>query len=328
MLNKIAESKSVFFKVLRQEVMKRVYVTFDIGGTSIKHGLFTTNGQLTSKSSFATPLENKEDFYQKLIEQINIYAETYTVEGIGISCPGFIDSDSGTAITAGALYPLYNENILQQLQSRLTKSYPLAIENDANCAALAEQQSGNAVSCDDFVLMTIGTGIGGALILNGQLYKGNRYRAGEFGQMYIDIGQNPNKTTHELAATSALVNKYRQYKKIPAEIAIEAASIFSEIDQDPQVKKIINEWTVNLATVIFNIASFINPEKILLGGGISANSLLIPLLLAELEKNPNWHDLSCPVEACHYLNEAGLRGAYGLINQQIEKRRGMNHVSQ
>lgn len=294
------------------------YVCFDIGGTLIKHAVYSTEGQLQTSGEYQTPLDTKENFYQKLTEQVQIYEGQHTISGIGISMPGFIDPTTGRALTAGALYELYEENILEGIQAGLSQTYPMAIENDANCAALAEQLSGHAVGLENFLLITIGTGIGGAIVLNGQLYRGNTFRAGEFGQMHIDVGTSPFKTAHELAATSALVKAYKEHKQLDSDVYIDARDIMTEMATDSAVKQLVDQWLVYLAAVIFNVSTFFNPEKILLGGGISANPILLPAIEAQLNKDHNWADMSCELLACKYYNEAGLRGALGLIKQSAE----------
>lgn len=292
-----------------------VYVCFDIGGTLVKHAVYTQAGQLQTSGDYQTPHDSKESFYQKLVEQIQHYEKDYPIAGIGISMPGFIDPKAGRALTAGALYELYEENILAGIQAGLDTHYPMAIENDANCAALAEQMSGNAVGLENFLLITIGTGIGGAIVLNGQLYRGNTFRAGEFGQMHIDVSQHPYKTTHELAATSSLVKAYKAHKQLADATYVDARDIILEMAKDQAVKALFDQWIVYLAAVIFNASTFFNPEKILLGGGISANPVLIPAIEAQLAKDPNWEHMRCDLVACQYYNEAGLRGALGLIQQ-------------
>lgn len=297
-----------------------VYVCFDIGGTLIKHAVYSIDGQLQASGDYQTPLSSKDYFYQRLIEQIKLYEETYTIAGIGLSMPGFIDPKRGHALTAGALYELYDEDILAGIQAGLDKTYPMAIENDANCAALAEQMSGHAVGLENFLLITIGTGIGGAIVLNGQLYRGNTFRAGEFGQMHIDVSKNPYTTTHELAATSALVKAYKEHKQLDESVYVDARDILSEMAMNAAVKEVFDQWLAYLAAVIFNASTFFNPEKILLGGGISANPDLLPAIEAQLNKDPNWEDMRCQLLACKYYNEAGLRGALGLIKQTVELR--------
>lgn len=297
-----------------------VYICFDIGGTLIKHAVYSLDDQQQTSGDFQTPHDSKESFYQKIVEQIQYYEGDYTIAGIGISMPGFIDSKAGRALTAGALYELYEENILEGIQARLENDYPMAIENDANCAALAEQLSGQAVGLENFLLITIGTGIGGAIVLNGQLYRGHTFRAGEFGQMHIDVTNHPYKTTHQLAATSSLVKAYKAHKQLADNVSVDARAIITQIATDATVKELFDQWIVYLAAVIFNASTFFNPEKIVLGGGISANPVLIPAIEAQLNKDPNWDHMRCDLVACKYYNEAGLRGALSLIKQTIALR--------
>lgn len=302
-----------------------VYVCFDIGGTLIKHAVYSEAGEQLTSDAFQTPLDTKENFYKSLIEQIQTYETSYNIKGIGISMPGFIDVETGKALTAGALYELYDEFILEEIQKGLDRIYPMAMENDANCAALAEQMSGHAQDVKDFLLITIGTGIGGAIVLNGELHRGNTYRAGEFGQMHINVATDPYRTSHEYAATSSLVLAYKAYKQLAEDAYVDARNIITEMAEDEGVKAVFDRWIAHLAAVIFNTSTFFNPQRILLGGGISANPVLIPAIEAELAKDPNWEHMRCELVVCKYFNEAGLRGALGLIQQvlaNLENREG------
>ncbi|MDE1549092.1 ROK family protein [Jeotgalibaca caeni] len=291
------------------------YVCFDVGGTAVKYGLFTSNGELFEKGEYPTQKDDKKIFYQQMLQKIHLYEQTERIEGIGISFPGFINPYSGEAITAGALYPLYGENIVNVLREELP--YPIAIENDANCAALAEMLSGNAQGLEHFVLITIGTGIGGAIVLNGELFRGNTFRAGEFGMMHIDVGNRPYATAHDVAATSSLVRSYKEKKGIAPEAHVDARTIMIEKETDPEVAILFRNWLKYLGAVVFNSATFFNPEKILLGGGISGDPTLILELEKELALSKDWKDIKTIVQNCKYYNEAGLRGAYALIQEKV-----------
>lgn len=296
---------------------RMAFICFDVGGTAVKHGVYSNNGQLVEKNDFPTPHADKESFYQALSQTITDYEKDYKIEGIGLSIPGFINPHSGEAITAGALLNFYGENILEGLKDYT--DYPIAIENDANCAALAEQASGNAQDVDSFLLITIGTGIGGAIVLNQQLHQGYSYRAGEFGLMHLDVANRPLMTAHDLASTSALVRDYKIHKNLPADTVVDARQIMIEKETDPAVQAVFDNWLTYLSALIFNSSTFFNPDKILLGGGISANESLIPAIEAQLEKDPAWKEMKTTIQSCHYYNEAGLRGALALITEQVSR---------
>lgn len=294
--------------------MEKGELCFDVGGTYIKYGVFDRKGQWLERGKFPTPNETMDDFFAALVTKITEVEEKIIVTGIGLSFPGFIDPTSGVAIMAGALTPLHGCNILQELQQRLPTHYPIWIENDANCAALAELAFGNAKEVQDFVLLTLGTGIGGALIQDRKIIHGAGFRAGEFGMMITDFQTSSFKTLHDLASTRGLIDAYRREKQIPAEQPILGEKIMEEW-QEPETQRIITHWADYVALAVYNLAVTMNPEKILIGGGISTEPRLLPLIQEALNKNPHWPDFSVPIETCLYQNDSGLLGARYLIEQ-------------
>ena len=290
------------------------YICFDIGGTFVKHAVITGDGVICTQDTFSTVHESKELFIASLLCIIRQYEKAFTIQGVGVSMPGVVDPETGLSITAGAVYPLYGENVLHSLQAEVT--YPVVIENDANCALLAEKLNGKAVDNTDVVLLTIGTGIGGAIMVNNQLIHGHQFKSGEFGMMRIDHARHPNKTLHELASTTALVQMYKdRFGNIEP---INGKEIMQKMRQEKEVAQVVDEWAENIGVAIFNIATFMNPEKILIGGGISADALLLPTVLKALDKNIHWHDFGVPIDICQHENNAGLLGAlYCLLHKPI-----------
>lgn len=291
------------------------YICFDVGGTAVKHALVTKNGTILQQNHFPTNHGGKDEFIDSLLLIIKEYEKEDAIEGIGLSFPGVVDPNSGTSITAGALYSLYGENIKKELHEQT--NYLVTIENDANCALLAEKFNGKATKDKDVLLVTIGTGIGGALMVQDHVIHGHQFKAGEFGMMRIDFRQQPHTTLHELASTSALVRFYKEAKNILPETVIDAREIFVEMDKDPIVTDVVNGWIDYLVTGIFNMVVFMNPEKVLIGGGISANPKLIPLIQTALAKNPHWMDFEVPIVSCQHQNNAGILGAlYCLLEEK------------
>ncbi|KAF1299496.1 transcriptional regulator [Enterococcus sp. JM4C] len=295
-----------------------MFLCFDVGGTFVKYGRFDRNGQELEKGKFKTLLSSKEAFIDSLVDQINIADTQNQLQGIGLSFPGFVNTETGEAILAGALTELHGENIYDLLNERLAKTYPMVIENDANCAALAENFGGNATQVSDFALITLGTGIGGAIVVDNQILHGHSYRTGELGMMVTDYHHSEHKTLHELASTSALVTKYRELKGIDSAQEVLGETIVSELS-DERVKQMVQEWAQFVAITVFNTVVMLNPEKVLIGGGISQSQEIIALINEELQKNRHWPDFEVPVEACHFFNDSGLIGAYYLIKQKVEE---------
>lgn len=290
------------------------YICFDIGGTFVKHAVVEANGNILTQDVLPTVHETKDLFVSSLLHIITQYEKNYEVSGIGVSMPGVVDPKVGISITAGAIYSLYGENILEALREAVT--YPVTIENDANCALLAEKLNGKAVGNKDIVLLTIGTGIGGAIMVNGQLIHGSQFKSGEFGMMRINHSTNPHQTLHESASTTALIQNYQDH--FGKDETINGKEIMMRMRQDEAVEKVVRKWTENIAVAIFNIAAFMNPEKILIGGGISADPLLLPMIMDAAQQNIHWQDFGVPIEICAHKNNAGLLGALYYLLQEPE----------
>lgn len=129
----------------------------------------------------------------------------HEIVGIGVSFPGHINHHTGEAAKAGALDYLDGENLCE-LFAQLT-DLPVTTENDANCAALGERWQGAGKDYEHFVCITIGTGIGGGIVMEGDLYRGSHYRAGEFG--VLPVGNN-GEPMHEVASASGLMKACRR----------------------------------------------------------------------------------------------------------------------
>ncbi|WP_162012674.1 ROK family protein [Streptococcus sp. S784/96/1] len=291
------------------------YVCLDVGGTAIKYALISEDEKILDHGEVATTKENKEQFIKLLATVIKPYLMKEKILGIGISFPGHIISEVGVALQAGAIDVMSHENIVDLLRVELqTPDLPIGVENDAKCAALAESQSGNAKDCQDFCLITIGTGIGGAIVRDGQVIHGKNYRAGELGMMLVDYSKHHFTNLHRLASTSGLIERYKNLKKIPYEQQIHGSIIFE--DHSEEVEKLLKDWANYVAITIFNTVCQNDPEKVLIGGGISQNPRLLPLVQEALQQNHEWEVFKVPIEICYYHNLAGIMGAYYLVKER------------
>lgn len=156
------------------------YLAFDFGGTAIKYGVLNQKGDILEKGSFVTPKEDLGKIYEEIDK---VYKNTkYKISGLALSLPGAVNSDTGIIAGISAIPCIHGPNIIKDLEDKF--SLPVEIENDANCAALAEVWLGEAKDNKDVAFVILGSGIGGALIKDKKLHKGNGLQAGEFGIMY------------------------------------------------------------------------------------------------------------------------------------------------
>lgn len=294
------------------------YLGIDIGGTFIKYGIFSKDGIELSSGKVKTTMITLDRFINTLVNIIN---ENEDVDGIGVSMPGFIDTNTGYIIDAGSIYPLHNRNLKEIIYEKCGRD--IEIENDANCVALAEKWMGNGKEYSDFLVMTIGTGIGGGIIIDNKLYKGNRFMAGEFGYMIVDgVGNKTSKyTSSKNASTKALIDSVARVKFMPREM-LNGKKIFEMIENnDEKVIDIYNKWINNLALNIYNLVYIFNPEAILIGGGVSRQSRLIDDIKMRLYEIDKRTIEFVNIETCKFCNNSGKIGAvynYLFKNNKID----------
>ena len=184
------------------------------------------------------------------------------------------------------------------------------MENDANSAALGELAEGAGKNCDSMAFFVIGTGIGGALIINQKVWHGAHLFGGEFGYMVIGT-----ESVSDLASPVAMAKRYnkRTGKKL------DRKTVFALADEDDPVASDERQTLIHsLALAIYNVQQSFDPEKIVIGGGISNNPELIPLLNQEIEKlrkqfNPD--SIKPEIVLCKLKSDANLRGAVANFEQ-------------
>jgi beta-glucoside kinase len=291
------------------------YICFDIGGTKVKHGLLLENGTILSKDSYNTQCANLEIFLEQMVETIKMYTTNNDVKGVAISLPGFINPHSGYSERAGAVTALDNQNLKTLLETRIPLQ--VEIENDGNCAALAEKISGNAQNCSDFICLTLGTGIGGGIFIDGKLLHGHSFRGSEFGFIITQAGKYDGDILQSNASTAALIQSYKKLRGISEYEEINGEKVFLASVKHKSVRRLIDDWTKNISYGIYNLAATLNPQKILIGGGIIAQQGLLSNIKNHLDQLYWWKDIKIPVECCKHQNDAGMIGAlYHFIQKQ------------
>ncbi|OPJ55661.1 ROK family protein [Alkalithermobacter paradoxus] len=293
------------------------YLGIDIGGTYIKYGIYSSDGVKIKSSKVKTCLESLDSFIDTLV---GIIDDNKNVDGIGISMPGFVDVNTGFILDAGAIKPLHGKNLKEILLER-TNRY-VDIENDANCVVLAEKWMGNGKDYSNFLALTIGTGIGGGIIIDNKLYRGHKFMAGEFGYMIVDgINEDgrENSTASLVASTQALVKQVAKVKNIPFE-KLSGEKIFELLEQnDTDVVCVYNKWIERLALTIYNLVYSFNPQAVLIGGGVSSQAKLLEDLKNTLDNLDSRINNFVKINTCKFNNESGQIGAIynHLVNNKI-----------
>ncbi|HDR7001376.1 ROK family protein [Bacillus cereus] len=280
------------------------YIAFDIGGTQIKYGIVSEIGRVLKRKTVATEIHlGGEQIIQKLIYVSQKIMNEHTIAGIGISTTGIVDINKGI-VTGGADHiPGYSTiPIIDRLQEIL--KVPVSIDNDVNCAAFGEKWNGSGREKDNFIMLTIGTGIGGAIFIDGELYRGHSFSAGEWGNMLIE-----GKTFEEVASISGLIRLVRKYK---GKGEWNGKRIFELYDKgDREVAQAVGIFFKHLAIGISNLAYIFNPETIIIGGGITGRgNEFLKEVKEEISKYLNQEIYNnCEIELAQNGNCAGMIGA-------------------
>ena len=295
------------------------YICIDIGGTSIKYGVLSEKGEIFIDGTVSTKVTEKENFIlsdvKKLIRNILDEYRNYEIKGICVSTAGVVNPEKGEIAYAGPTIPKYTGT---KIKEELEKEFSISceVENDVNCAGLGEYWKGAGKGSKSMVCLTIGTGIGGSVILDGKLLNGIGYTAGEIG--YMDVN---GSYIQNIASSKYLVEKVQKEKEEKEGItdAITGVDIFELAKKGDEICLAgINEIISNLAVGVRNIIYLLNPEVIVIGGGITAQK---EYLEEKIRKEVNDGMISdmfrkTRIELAQQGNQAGLLGAlYNFLNK-------------
>ena len=283
-------------------------ICIDIGGTAIKYGVATAEGKFLTHGS--VPTEAKEHggagIFHKVTAIVREALAAHTVKGVAISTAGMVDPQEGCIVySLEDAIPSYTGTNWKALMHD-TFDLPASVENDVNCAALGEMWQGAGRGCSSLFAMTIGTSIGGALILDGHIVHGASMSAGEIAYMRV-----PGGRLHERCSAAHLVASVCRTKGLPAG-SIDGHAVFDLLRKgDLAVAEEVAELIDALADAITNVISVANPERIVLGGGIMAQEEVLrpPLEEALKHRLPPIVYEATTISFAVTQNDAGMLGA-------------------
>ena len=292
------------------------YMCFDIGGTSVKFGVAGENGALLQKNEIPNVITQKgvDGLVESLASVTEQCQKEYSLRGIAVSTAGVVDPEKGLILYAPKYFPGYPGTALGECLKKRC-GLPCTVENDVNAAALGEYWMGAGRGAKSLFCITVGTGIGGCALLDGRVIHGAACFGGEAGLQHI----TPDSTWEEMASTRALIRNVAAAKGIP-ETALDGRKIFALAQGgDEEAAAAIARQMDDLATGIANICYILNPERIIVGGGIAAQeTYLYPLLDAALRKKlfPLVYE-KLTLRFAALQNDAGMLGAlYNLLQRQ------------
>ena len=288
-------------------------IVFDIGGTSIKYGLINNQGTLLYREEMPTLIkQGGVAVIRQVIEKVMQTKQSHDVCGIAISSAGVIEPYQGIVLATTSTFKDYTGLHIKTMIEQETGLFT-TVENDVNCAALAETVYG-LNEPKDFIAMTIGTGIGGAIISHGNVYHGASFSAGEWGRMMI------NGKQFETIASTASILRLAHSKGLDIH---SGEALFALYDQGNEVAtEVIKHFYHNLALGIKNLVYALNPSLIIIGGGISnrGQTFINELYDALAEELEPIFLASLSLKTATLKNDSGMLGAYVHHLQQINKK--------
>lgn len=257
-----------------------MYIGIDIGGMTIKAGIVDEKGSILAKHSVTTPLDGNDSFMAAVLEAIELALKDANVEksdvkSVGIGYPGAVDREKGILLSANNV-PGENIEIRDYLQKNFSP-VPVNVDNDANCAALGEYYYAGADG--DFVFVTLGTGVGGGIVIGGKLYLGVNGVAGELGHVVVHHGGEKcscgRRGCWEAYASVTALKRITEenrdkIKSIKPDEVVSGRTVFDYARKgDKEAQRVRDEWIEEVAIGITDMVNIFQPKKLVIGGAIS-----------------------------------------------------------
>ena len=319
---------------IKKECKNMYRLGIDLGGTNIVAGVVNKEYKIISKASCKTQVPRPEseicdsmaEVALKAIDKAKLTLDD--ISSIGIGVPGAVNPKTGVIEYSANLF-FHNWEVVKMMQERIDKK--IIIEIDANAAALGEYLAGSAKGTKNAVAITLGTGVGGGIIINGKIYSGSNFAGAELGHMVIvkdgkECACGRRGCWETYASATGLINLTKQkilsekldfsymlklcdgdINKVTGKTAFTAM-----VDGDPAAKEVVDEYVGYLATGIVNIINIFQPDVLCVGGGVSnqGENLLGPVrAIVEKERYTKHNDNQTIICQASLGNDAGIIGA-------------------
>ena len=306
----------------------------DLGGTNIVAGVVNKDYKIISKASCKTQVPRPEseicdsmaEVALKAVEKAKLTLDD--ISSIGIGVPGAVNPKTGVIEYSANLF-FHNWEVVKMMKERIDKK--IIIENDANAAALGEYLAGSAKGAKNAIAITLGTGVGGGIVIGGKIYSGSNFAGAELGHMVIvkdgkECACGRRGCWETYASATGLINLTKQkilsekldfsymlklcdgdINKVTGKTAFDAMA-----DGDPTAKEVVEKYIGYLATGIVNIINIFQPDVLCVGGGVSnqGENLLGPVrAIVEKERYTKHNDKQTVICQASLGNDAGIIGA-------------------
>lgn len=297
------------------------YLAIDIGGSFVKYSQVDHAGNLAGSHKVKTPnnLTDLTDIIENLIADMGS-----DIKGIAISCPGRVDDLTGIVYKGGAL-PFLHEFCFKQFVASISPA-PCVVMNDGKAAALSELWLGNLKGIENGAAILLGTGVGGGLILNGQIIQGRHFQAGELSFMPDRIGR-PGQEDYFGHSASA-VGFVRQAASLLGLADLDdGLAVFDVIckQANQEVCLLFEAYCQKIVHIILDLQAILDLDRVVIGGGISAQSIVIETISKQYHLIRNRSQIMAdslePMEImpCQFGNEANLLGAIYRLLIELDK---------
>ena len=285
----------------------------DIGGTSIKSGIWDGKQTLELKEWDTNASRGGACLMARAVAILHTYGD---FDAIGISTAGQVDSEQGSIYYANDNIP--GTKIRDILEAEF--GVPVAVENDVNAAALGELYFGAAKGAENFLCLTYGTGVGGAIVIDGSIYPGSTWSGGSFGGILthpeaMEAGVEFSGCYEKYASTTGLV---REAMKVDASLD-NGRKIFEAFDR-PEIRAVIDRWIDEIVYGLISLIHIFNPSDILLGGGILAQDYIIREVRRRVDARISSGFSGVNLLQTGLGNQAGLMGAAYMAYRLKEKK--------
>jgi glucokinase len=310
-------------------------IGIDIGGTKVAGALVDENGGIVREVRVPTPVEDPAALVDAVVDVVNQLREGHEVLGVGVAMAGFIDHQQANVIY-GTNFGWKNYPLKSEIEAKL--DIPVVIENDANAAGWAEYRFGAGKGFRHMVMLTLGTGVGGAIIVDGQMLRGGFGTAGELGHMRVvpnglPCGCGQRGCIESYASGTALLKSAKELAKSGgaagkrlAELKAEAGELTglqvyqALVEGDPGALGLLHNVADWLGQAIASLSAILDPEIVVIGGGVSqaGDLLLEPIRQSFRKYSPaGGFRPELKIATAEFVNDAGVVGAADLARVSL-----------
>lgn len=299
----------------------RNVIGIDLGGTSILGGVINENGEIIKRADRETGTGlGKIEVLNRISQVISELLVGQVVEGIGIGTPGFIDSEAGKVLSIGGNIENWAGTDIKGELSKIYNDIPIFVENDANVAGICESWIGAGSSLKTFVMITLGTGVGGAIYTTKEgIWHGHRYQGAELGHVILYPKGRPcncgqNGCVERYISGRAVEELYKE----TTGIEMKGRDIFKNSVFDETSKNLIDDFAENLAIYIVSLKNIFDPEGIIIGGGVINSKEYWWDKTIDYYKKYSNNPEGMQILPAIYLNDAGMIGAAKVVFDKIK----------